>query len=506
MIDTNTPISKVTYNSQDIPLASNGNMKEFYKTYIESGGKFGCSNFAELDLSNITIIAPDCSRLFNQCSMLQNLNIDGLNTSNTNSMWAMFAEDSSLNNFNLSNLDTSNVTSMDSMFFGCTSITELDLSSWNTSKVLYMNNMFGGCSQLRNIIFGNNFDTSNVTNMGSMFQACNSLTSLDLSGWDTSNVTNMMYMFAWNYLLTSLNVSGFKTSKVMQMDNMFNTLSNIINLDISSFDYSGIQWGEINWLVANCGYLTSLKLGAYIPPIASNILEGCTHYGYGAEDGEILVPKGMLSLYQTATNWSNFAQYMKEYDLPQTTYKFVTTGGSSVSDIITDSTLLDSPVTTPDDTTLEFRGWYLDSEFKHKVIFPYCSQTGGEVTMYAKYSLPSPTTKEKAIIIEQSDLGVTTYSETIEQSNEITNMGWPACWFKLTTADEYANYRITDLETLMWAIEVEVQDELGNTIHNIQQVTGNVMPFNLGPNQTYYIAIAGWDGIIGDFSFKLIKE
>ena len=58
-----------------------------------------------------------------------------------------------------------------------------------------MADMFNSNFALKNIVFGDNFDTSNVTNMTSMFMMCSSLTELDLSSFDTSNATDMRGMF-----------------------------------------------------------------------------------------------------------------------------------------------------------------------------------------------------------------------------------------------------------------------------------------------------------------------
>ncbi len=71
----------------------------------------------------------------------------------------------------------------------------LDLTYLDVSRVTNMADMFNSNFTLKNIVFGDNFDTSNVTNMTSMFMMCISLTELDLSSFDTSNATDMRGMF-----------------------------------------------------------------------------------------------------------------------------------------------------------------------------------------------------------------------------------------------------------------------------------------------------------------------
>ena len=65
-------------------------------------------------------------------------------------------------------------------------------------------NLFANFKNLREIDFGNCFDTSKVTDMSNMFLGCSSLTELDLSSLDTSNVTNTHDMFYGCNNLTDL--------------------------------------------------------------------------------------------------------------------------------------------------------------------------------------------------------------------------------------------------------------------------------------------------------------
>ncbi|WP_205104711.1 BspA family leucine-rich repeat surface protein [Marseilla massiliensis] len=120
----------------------------------------------------------------------------------------------------LDGFDTSNITDMSDMFAGCSSLKSLDLSGFDTSNVTDMSYMFKGCSSLVSLDLSG-FDTSNVTDMSHMFDDCESLKSLDLSGFDTSNVTDMAFMFSRCESLKSLDLSGFDTSNVTDMSCMF---------------------------------------------------------------------------------------------------------------------------------------------------------------------------------------------------------------------------------------------------------------------------------------------
>ena len=106
----------------------------------------------------------------------------------------LFLNLSLVETMDLSGLDVSSATGMTSMFSGCSSLVSLDLSDWDTSKVTGMNGMFSNCSSLASLDLSG-WDTSCVTDMVYMFCGCSSLASLDVSGWDTSSVTSMGYMF-----------------------------------------------------------------------------------------------------------------------------------------------------------------------------------------------------------------------------------------------------------------------------------------------------------------------
>lgn len=90
-------------------------------------------------------------------------------------------------------LNTSEMTFMDEMFIFCNSLSSVDLSHFDTSNVTDMRAMFSGCSGLMSIDLSR-FDTQNVKNVGAMFYSCSSLTEIDLSNFDTSKATT-------NYIL-----------------------------------------------------------------------------------------------------------------------------------------------------------------------------------------------------------------------------------------------------------------------------------------------------------------
>lgn len=108
----------------------------------------------------------------------------------------LFGDCTNLERITWNGLNTSAATNMESMFYGCSNLKSVDLSGFTTANVTDMGGMFWGCSGLESVTFGEHFDTSGVTDMLAMFWGCSSLTSLDLSSFDTHNgQTNMDNMF-----------------------------------------------------------------------------------------------------------------------------------------------------------------------------------------------------------------------------------------------------------------------------------------------------------------------
>ena len=215
-----------------------------------------------LDFSNIdTSEVNTMSAMFYWMRNLKTINFGNFNTSKVTDMTAMFGCTFNLIELNLSTFDTSKVIGMSYMFHG-TYVQKLDLSSFNTSNVINMYSMFEATSRLKEINFGDNyntekvtnmgrmftntpvlaglslskFNTKNVTNMAHMFESAKSIQSLDLSSFDTSNVTDMNAMFSSMYGIGSLDISNFNTQKVTDMNNMFSEMLELATLDISNFN------------------------------------------------------------------------------------------------------------------------------------------------------------------------------------------------------------------------------------------------------------------------------
>lgn len=168
-------------------------------------------------LPNVAGYAPWCASEYNR-------DIEAVRVENgvkaSEYAGGLFPDLSLVETMDLSGLDVSSATSVSWMFSNCSSLVSLDLSDWDTSKVAGMNGMFLNCPRLASLGVSG-WDTSSVTGMSGMFCGCSSLTSLDASNWDTSCVTDMASMFSGCSVLVSLDLSSWDASNVGGMEGMF---------------------------------------------------------------------------------------------------------------------------------------------------------------------------------------------------------------------------------------------------------------------------------------------
>ena len=176
------------------------------------------ANGAEVgQLPNVAGYAPWCASEYNRD--IEAVRVEnGVKTSEY--AGGLFPDLSLVETMDLSGLDVSSATSVSWMFSGCSSLVSLDLSDWDTSKVTGMHGMFSNCSRLASLDVSG-WDTSRVADMSMMFYGCSSLTSLDASNWDTSCVTDMASMFSGCSALVSLDLSSWDASNVGDMASMF---------------------------------------------------------------------------------------------------------------------------------------------------------------------------------------------------------------------------------------------------------------------------------------------
>lgn len=115
---------------------------------------------------------------------------------------------------------------------------KIDLSHLDTSTMTSMKNMFLACRDLKEIIFGDNFNSSNVTDMDDCFGKCEKLTSINTSKINVSNVTTMQYCFWGCTNLAALDLSSWDVSKLIYLGDLFKNCTNLKLINMCPFTKS----------------------------------------------------------------------------------------------------------------------------------------------------------------------------------------------------------------------------------------------------------------------------
>lgn len=178
-----------------------------------------------------------------------------------------------------------------SAFQNCRLLKEIILPGTLTSVG---QNAFQNCFSLEKVMFGNGSELSLGNNA---FSACYNLTSIDLSNVGQTGT----YVFADCYNLEDVILPE---SMTQISNNMFSGCSNLHSLTIPALVTSIGAYA-----FSMCMYMRHLYVLPTTPPTANGNFLANTY-----KDLIIHVPKGTLSAYQAATNWSAFASKMVEMD------------------------------------------------------------------------------------------------------------------------------------------------------------------------------------------------
>lgn len=173
-------------------------------------------------------------------------------------------------------------------FQSCSNLTSVTIPNSVTS---IGDHAFWNCSSLSNVTIPNS-----VTNLDSYaFYQCSSLTSVVLG---TGLTTLTTYCFAGCNNLTSIVIPNSITSIG---GSAFYNCSNLTSITIPN-SVTSIGNGAFN----NCSSLTKMTILAITPPTLGN------KSAISTATTTIYIPAGTLEAYQSATNWSNFANIFVE--------------------------------------------------------------------------------------------------------------------------------------------------------------------------------------------------
>ncbi|MCD8133554.1 MAG: BspA family leucine-rich repeat surface protein [Clostridiales bacterium] len=290
-----------------------------------NGMFYYCHSLEALDVSGFdTSNVTDMAFMFSYCIGLTSLDVSGFDTSSVTDMMAMFYC-TGLTSLDLSTFDTSAVTRLNYMFAYSSALTQVNTDGFDLSNAETMLYMYAGCTNLsKNVlmsvsdddsssdpVFGSDWVREQISTVtflstledepddswdvseagdgsvkawmtesgddcnlyiaadggvrlpadsGYLFGNYLYTSSIDMAGVDTSGVVDMSYMF-YKTDLTELDVSGFDTSNVQSMEGMFSGCLYLTELDVSGFDTSNVQ--NMEGMFSDCRVLTSLDVGGF---------------------------------------------------------------------------------------------------------------------------------------------------------------------------------------------------------------------------------------------------
>ena len=208
-------------------------------------------------------------QVFNNCFVLDNLDLRNWNMTNVTNIKNLFRYCYDLKNLDVSTWYLPNVGDMAQMFLNCRSLEELDLNSWGLGNGWRIYASFSGCSNLKTVNVAD-WDTSTITDMTGAFQFCPKLESIDVSKWDVSNVTTTAHMFRGCISLTELDVADWDVRNVTAFNSMFSGEgSNASDMKLKALDLS--KWEpnsavHLNHMFYGCAQLTELDLSDWNMP------------------------------------------------------------------------------------------------------------------------------------------------------------------------------------------------------------------------------------------------
>lgn len=190
-------------------------------------------------------LPEDCTALFRKCTYLRELDLSGLDASDTVRMTGMFADCPSLKTITFGDLETRNVTDMTALFQNCSALKSVSLGGLDASHITSMNQMFAGCSSLENLDL-QDFHPGDLHSMRRTFADCSALKWIRFGSIDTGKVTTMEGCFAGCSSLSQLDLSAFATGSLVVAGEMFAGCSGISSLDLSGFDLRNVR-GEVSY-------------------------------------------------------------------------------------------------------------------------------------------------------------------------------------------------------------------------------------------------------------------
>lgn len=258
-------------------------MTNMFQNCCTTAGLVGNADLTDIEAAN-------ASYMFNGCTRLVTVNVNGIESTNTT---YMFQNCSALTTAYVKGTNRTVATSMTRMFINCTALTDVTLDTFlgvtGTTYAYYA--VFSACRSIQNLTI-KNFTTTNsprfifstyddgnkvygyarniriegftgttattaifdsFTNLttfsadnlslgsfSKLFNNCGNLTTAKFSYTDMSRVTTMGYMFSGCSSLTSYDFGTMNTNKITNMEYMFQNCTSMQSYDFENFDTSNV--------------------------------------------------------------------------------------------------------------------------------------------------------------------------------------------------------------------------------------------------------------------------
>ena len=228
----------------------------------------------------------------------------------------------------------------DKAFYGCTNLLRIQIPNTTTE---IGDSAFRGCANLTNIsldniekvpayaFYGTGLENvilpESLTQIGAnAFSYCSSMTSLTVNCTLNYEEASGAFLNLTNLTELNWNAEPWTYAKTMQMWNYAGSDGGGITLTVgdnvkkfyaSSFGYLTVQTRPLITKVVLGNSIEEVNFGSYLDTIEEitlkSVIPPVLNWGIGYKNLQtIYIPAGTLSAYQTATNWSNFADKFVE--------------------------------------------------------------------------------------------------------------------------------------------------------------------------------------------------
>ena len=287
-------------SATSLPLIDTRNGEDFSYMYYfcESA-----TSFPELNTSKGT----NFSYMYYYCKKATSLPL--IDTRNGEDFSYMYSSCSKVTSF--PELNTSHGDNFNHMYNNCTSATSFPLI--DTSYGKDFSYMYSSCSKVTSFP---ELNTSHGEDFSYMYNGCSSVT--EFPALNTSNGKNFDHMcYNCNYMTGSITLN---TDKGENFKSMFESCKKLTKIDISKL--SSTTTSTTDCMLFSCYSLKAFIIRSFGESYVLNnsALIACYHIlgtkntGYnpeGLKDGYIYVPRDMVEILSSATNWSNYASQFR---------------------------------------------------------------------------------------------------------------------------------------------------------------------------------------------------